>query len=162
MLTISQNSCSFITKYLWEQDVSWGISTSHSSTVSLILNLNTGSTTPQYHLVHDDWLSTVTNTSSSTLPESMWNNIIPSGHEQEVIEISEAHDTWHDYDVSTLREERRKELDSLNHDEELCSDQDSQILASEGADEDSQMLASEGENSTIPEGEYNTFSEGAR
>jgi len=63
----------------------------------------------------------------------MWNNIISSGYEREDYEISAAHDTWHDYDVSTLREASRKELNTLNHEEELSSDEDSQILASEGA-----------------------------
>ena len=71
--------------------------------------MKTGSITPQYHLVHDDWFSIVTNASSSTLPEFLWNNIISSGYKWEVYEISEAHDTWHDYDVSTSREERRQE-----------------------------------------------------
>jgi len=51
-----------------------GCSTCHSSTVSRMVNLKTGSVTPQYHLVHDDWFSTVTNASSSTLHESFWNN----------------------------------------------------------------------------------------
>ena len=128
-----------------------GYSTCHSSEVSLILNLKTGSVTPQYHLVHDDWFSTVTNSASSTLPESWWNNIISFGYERDIYEISETHDTWHDYDVSTSREESRTELNTLNHEEEeLSSDKDSKILASEGA------------NTTIPEGENNAFSEGAR
>jgi len=145
-------------------------STCHSSTVSLILNLKTGSVTPQYHLVHNYWFSTVTNASSSILPESLWNIIISSGYEREVYEISEAHDTWHDYDVSTWREESRKELNTLNHEEDLSSDEDSQILASEGANitipEGENNELSEGarqtRNTTIPEGENNALSEGAR
>jgi len=131
--------------------------------------LKTGSIIPQYHLVHNDWFSTVTNASSSTLPESLWNFIISSGYEREVYEISEAHDTWHDYDVSTSREEIRKELNTLNYEEELSSDEDSQILASEEENtaipEGDNSALSEGarqtRNTTIPEGENNTLSEGA-
>ena len=36
-----------------------GFSTLHSSEVSLVLNLQTGSITPQYHVVFDDCFSTV-------------------------------------------------------------------------------------------------------
>jgi len=52
----------------------------------------------------------------------LWNNIISSGNEREVYEISEDNDAWHNYDVSTLREESRKELNTLNHEEDLSSD----------------------------------------
>ena len=36
-----------------------GFSDQHSSTIGRVLNLNTGSVTPQYHLVHDEQFSTV-------------------------------------------------------------------------------------------------------
>ena len=38
-----------------------GVSTSHASTIGLILNTHTGSVTPQYHVIHDDWFATVPN-----------------------------------------------------------------------------------------------------
>ena len=38
-----------------------GFSGQHSSTIGLILNHRTGSVTPQYHCVYDDWFSTVPN-----------------------------------------------------------------------------------------------------
>jgi Reverse transcriptase (RNA-dependent DNA polymerase) len=37
-----------------------GFSHEHSSTVALVRNVNTGSVTPQYHVVHDETFSTVT------------------------------------------------------------------------------------------------------
>jgi hypothetical protein len=37
-----------------------GFSQEHSSTVALVRNINTGSITPQYHVVHDEMFSTVT------------------------------------------------------------------------------------------------------
>ena len=40
-----------------------GFSTSHASSVPLVLNLSTGAITPQYHVVFDDWFNTVSSTS---------------------------------------------------------------------------------------------------
>ena len=49
----------------WQPRSWWGqfmgVSTSHASTIGLILNTRTGSVTPQYHIVHDDWFATVPN-----------------------------------------------------------------------------------------------------
>ena len=39
-----------------------------ASTVPLVLNLDTGATTPQFHVVFDDWFTTVT-TSVDDLPD---------------------------------------------------------------------------------------------
>ena len=38
-----------------------GVLTSHALTIGLILNTCTGSVTPQYHIVHDDWFATMLN-----------------------------------------------------------------------------------------------------
>ena len=38
-----------------------GVSTSHVSMIGLILNTCTGSVTPQYHVIHDNWFATVLN-----------------------------------------------------------------------------------------------------
>ena len=51
-------------------------STSHSSTVSLILNLQIGSISPQYHLVHDYWFSTVSNSQTSSFSSSVWDHLL--------------------------------------------------------------------------------------
>ena len=40
-----------------------GFSTSHASSVPLVLNLSTGAITPQYHVVFDDWFNIVSSTS---------------------------------------------------------------------------------------------------
>ena len=44
-----------------------GLSPDHASTVPLVLNLDTGAITPQFHVVFDDWFTTVT-TSVDDLP----------------------------------------------------------------------------------------------
>ena len=45
-----------------------GLSPDHASTVPLVLNLDTGAITPQFHVVFDDWFTTVT-TSVDDLPD---------------------------------------------------------------------------------------------
>ena len=52
-----------------------GLSTIHSSEVPLILNLTTGSITPQYHVVFDDRCSTVTSIGSDDDPPSDWDEL---------------------------------------------------------------------------------------
>ena len=52
-----------------------GLSTIHSSEVPLILNLATGSITPQYHVVFDDRYSTVPSIGSDDEPPSDWDDL---------------------------------------------------------------------------------------
>jgi hypothetical protein len=49
-----------------------GFSYLHSSEVPLILNLQTGSITPQYHVVFDDYFSTVTSVEREEEPPEHW------------------------------------------------------------------------------------------
>ena len=56
-----------------------GYSPVHSSIVSLILNLHTDPISPQYHLVHDDWFTTVSNALSSSLTQAVWDQLISTG-----------------------------------------------------------------------------------
>ena len=46
-----------------------GLSPDHACTVPLVLNLDTSAITPQFHVVFDDWFTTV-NTSIDDLPDS--------------------------------------------------------------------------------------------
>ena len=52
-----------------------GFSPDHSSDVPLVLNLSTGSVSPQYHVVFDDEFSTVPSLNSDTEPPYFWNDI---------------------------------------------------------------------------------------
>ena len=45
-----------------------GLTPDHASTIPLVLNLDTGAITPQFHVVFDDWFTTVT-TSIDDLPD---------------------------------------------------------------------------------------------
>jgi len=95
-----------------------GYSTSHSSTVSLILNFQTRSISPQYHLVHDDWFSTVSNAQTSSLSSSMWDRLISTGYERNNYDIADAADNWHDSETSSLREVNRRKMNASNQCEE--------------------------------------------
>ena len=52
-----------------------GFSNQHSSDVPLILNLQTGSISPQFHVVFDDNVSTVKSIDDNDDPPSFWNDI---------------------------------------------------------------------------------------
>ena len=45
-----------------------GLSPKHASTVPLVLNLDTGAISPQFHVVFDDWFATVASSSDSLPP----------------------------------------------------------------------------------------------
>ena len=53
-----------------------GYSPHHSSDVPLVLNLQTGSISPQYHVVFDDTFSTVISVSESEEPPEFWTEIL--------------------------------------------------------------------------------------
>jgi hypothetical protein len=67
-----------------------GFSTNHSSTVGRILNLVTGHISPQYHVVYDELLSTVTTTdlhlealgNNSMFTLDRWNELITTGYDR--------------------------------------------------------------------------------
>jgi hypothetical protein len=52
-----------------------GLSNTHSSEVPLVLNLTTGSITPQYHLVFDDRFSTVESITIDDTPLTHWEDL---------------------------------------------------------------------------------------
>lgn len=104
-----------------------GVSEKHSTHVGLILNLVTGSVSPQFHCVYDDLFTTVPNAEyggildeqSFDLPK--WNRVIQSGHDLTVeqewdangrpIPLPELNDEWlsaHERELcSQLQRERR-------------------------------------------------------
>jgi hypothetical protein len=52
--------------------VNLGYSSKHALNVSLILNLQTGLVSPQYHCIYDDLFETTTGTQSRSIPSSQW------------------------------------------------------------------------------------------
>jgi hypothetical protein len=73
-----------------------GRSPAHSNTVGCILNLRTGSVSPQYHVVYDDLFSTVPNGETGGIVDDMpfnpqtWQKIVESGVERRIDEVEEA------------------------------------------------------------------------
>lgn len=59
-----------------------GYSPEHSTTVSRVLNLETGNITPQYHCVHDDTFSSVLADSDAPFDATEWNPLLVIGHER--------------------------------------------------------------------------------
>jgi hypothetical protein len=58
-----------------------GYSPQNSTLVGRILNMSTGSVTPQFHLVYDDLFSTVTCPVDAPLPEPSWSSLLSFGYE---------------------------------------------------------------------------------
>ena len=68
-----------------------GISKEHASNVANILNITTGSISPQFHVVHDDLFSTVSNSGAMNIDdkgfdEGTWRKLVSAGHERYVEE----------------------------------------------------------------------------
>jgi hypothetical protein len=60
-----------------------GYSLEHSSYIGLILNKNTGNISPQYHVVHDDYFTTLTSVdSTNTFNAASWQAILQTGVER--------------------------------------------------------------------------------
>ena len=63
-----------------------GVSKEHASNVANILNLNKGNISPQFHVVHDDLFTTVSNAGAMNMDEEgfnegQWRKLVSSGHE---------------------------------------------------------------------------------
>jgi hypothetical protein len=60
-----------------------GCSPEHSSSIDLILNTTTGNISPQYHVVHDDYFTTVPGVDSTkTFSAASWQAILQTGVER--------------------------------------------------------------------------------
>ena len=91
-----------------------GFSPKHSSDVPLVLNLQTGSISPQYHVVFDDTFSTVISIDEDENPPSFWNDIDLDSHIHRIPldedENAELRNDW--LTPPELEEKSRRELRS--------------------------------------------------
>ena len=71
--------------------VHMGLSPSHATTVPLALNLSTGSITPQFHVVFDDWFATVGSSSSQSpdFSSDAWSRMFGQSRFQYVVDEEE-------------------------------------------------------------------------
>ena len=83
-----------------------GISEQHSSTVPLVLSTATGSITPQFHVVFDDWFATVS-AEQEDIPDfssKEWNKMFGDSVYQYVTDETEAEDLTNEEDlIETLK-----------------------------------------------------------
>jgi len=81
-----------------------GYSQVHYSIVRLVLYIQTGAVTPQYHLVHDDWFSTVSNMKSASLPPALWQQLLSTGYEHNEYDKDAIADSWSGSEPFAVRE----------------------------------------------------------
>lgn len=86
-----------------------GFSPHHSSTVGRILNIQTGTISPQFHCVYDDTFTSVPNADTgglfeiNTFDAESWNRMIQSGHEK--IETTEVDSFGRQHETQKLHDE---------------------------------------------------------
>ena len=87
-----------------KRSVYLGISHKHASTVPIVLNTSTGSITPQFHVVFDDWFATVGSDHEDT-PDFMsdeWNKMFGESRYQYITEDKEDNESSEDL-IETLK-----------------------------------------------------------
>ena len=134
-----------------------GLSKVHSSEVPLVLNLQTGSITPQFHVVFDDLFSTVPSIAREEEPPSNWEDLclestvfIPTDSPRPLME------DWLSPDEKTqrARESHRKEAIRVTFESTTGPTQPRERLSSpppQGS-EGATSFASEGASTTLPTG----------
>jgi len=119
----------------------------------LILNLQTGSISPQYHLVHDDWFSTVSNASSSSLTQTLWDQLISTGYECKAFDSAITEDTWLESEPSILRENLGPgPVLELNYSDQTNQSDEGESSEDDSGNSPSHEGASEGANDPSLEG----------
>lgn len=91
-----------------------GFSKEHATNVGLILNLRTGSVSPQYHVAYDELFQTVTNTADNNPPldEILWDHLVTNKREVyfdddvDPTDIPPLHTDWLDPDELDDRKEQ--------------------------------------------------------
>ena len=93
-----------------------GVSKEHASNVANILNPTTDSISPQFHVVHDDLFTTVSNPGAMNIDdkgfdEGQWRRLVIGGHERYLNEEENPphlHDEWLTKREIAFREQERK------------------------------------------------------
>ena len=103
-----------------------GFSTRHSTLVAMVLNLSSGSITPQFHLVFDDMFHTVA--SNDTEPPEVWGHLIdtPACRMRTLLDddsTADLHDDWLTLDERAVRDNwHRQQAVAGNRDVNLRPD----------------------------------------
>ena len=84
-----------------------GYSKDHATSIGCVLNVTTKSITPQFHMVYDDWFSTVAN--EGLAPPPNWQDLVENASEivlEDPMTAPELHVEW--MDATELAEHRRR------------------------------------------------------
>ena len=75
-----------------------GLSQKHSSTVPLVLNMDTSSIGPQFHVVFDDWFTSVNSVASDVFDNGIWENLFMDSRykyvfdEDDLVDLTKHHE----------------------------------------------------------------------
>ena len=85
-----------------------GVSATHASSVPLVLNISTGSITPQFHIVFDDWFATVPSSGVDTpdFSSPAWNKMFGESRYQYILDDESDDDTNTDVHDTLLSNQR--------------------------------------------------------
>ena len=154
----------------WAQvGVYLGHSPSHAGNVALVLNLQTGHISPQYHLVFDDGFSTVDALRTDTEPDN-WKDLVKDHTELATEEHFELAKEWTEpkndpfpaYDNSGLTSTISEGVEAPNESDVLVSDVFRKVTFSDEATKSDPMNVSEGDPEATLFSVNAPVSEGAR
>jgi hypothetical protein len=98
-----------------ERGVYMGVSTEHASSVPIVLRVSTGSITPQFHVVFDDWFATVAATAAE-LPDfasDEWYKMFGNSTYQYVLDSSEEEQSPTDSEEAIAHDQNSSDISQL-------------------------------------------------
>jgi hypothetical protein len=125
--------------------INLGYSSRHALNVSLILNLQTGLVSPQYHCQYDDLFETTTGTQARSIPTSQWQ--YKAGQSSEKPELTEEEQTYEDL----WDEQSYEDYYSSNEGEGATSDSEEEVIVDEGENDPDIYVTRSGRKSKPPE-----------
>jgi hypothetical protein len=125
--------------------INLGYSSRHALNVSLILNLQTGLVSPQYHCQYDDLFETTTGTQARSIPTSQWQ--YKAGLSSEKPELTEDEQAYEDL----WDEQSYEDYYSSNEGEEAASDSEEEVMVDEGENDQGIYITRSGRKSKPPE-----------
>jgi hypothetical protein len=125
--------------------INLGYSSRHALKVSLVLNLQTGLVSLQYHCQYDDLFETTTGTQARSIPTSQWQ--YKAGLTSEKPELDEEEQTYED----TWDEQSLEDYYSSQESEEVNTDSEGEMERDEGNDNPDIYVMRSGRKSKPPE-----------
>jgi len=125
--------------------INLGYSSRHALNVSLILNLQTGLVSPQYHCQYDDLFKTTTGTQARSIPTSQWQYKV--GLTTEKPELDEKEQTY----KNSWDEQSYEDYYSSQEGEEVNTDSEEEVVNDEEDDNPDIYVTRSGRKSKPPE-----------